>query len=224
MPAVPAQSLRWQQGSPRASWGLGRAYYALGDEEAAVTEWQRSENALSRRLAWSDAAFKRGDYAQALEQALLAQRVDPKSSSVRYRLGEAHRALGQLDEALEEYERAKRFNSFHPADPSDLASCYFGQARVYEAKKNWEAAIWHYEAGLAVPYAKGRVQVWLKYDRKLSAEEGEAASQKICAQLGGDCDASHWDSFGYLAGFELESFPVRLVAHGGEVFSAASNF
>jgi tetratricopeptide (TPR) repeat protein len=65
-------------------------------------------------------------------------------------LGEAYRATGELDRALEEYERAKEYNTFLPGDEADLASCYFGQARVYEAQRNWEAAMWHYEAGLQV--------------------------------------------------------------------------
>ncbi len=76
--------------------------------------------------------------------------LDPKSSSAHYRLGEAHRALGELDQALAEYERARELNSFLPSDEADMAACYFGEARVYEAQKKWEAAVWLYEAGLQV--------------------------------------------------------------------------
>lgn len=144
------EALAWQGDKPSASWGLGRVYYQLGDEDAAVEAWQGSESALSRLLTSSDSAFKRQDYPLALELALLAQRLNPQSSSVRYRLGEAYRATGELDLALEEYERAKEYNAFLPGDETDLASCYFGQARVYEAMTNWEAAIWHYEAGLQI--------------------------------------------------------------------------
>ncbi len=143
-----SESLRWEDANGRAHWGLGRVYYALGDDGAAVSEWQSSEEALPRLLAWSDSAFSEGDYALALEQALLADTLDARCSSVHYRLGEAYRALGQLDRALEEYEKAKEYNAFLEGDEADLASCYFGQARVYEAMKNWDAAIWHYEAGL----------------------------------------------------------------------------
>jgi tetratricopeptide (TPR) repeat protein len=138
----------WQGDNPSALWGLGQAYYHLGDEEAAVQAWQKSERSLPLLLSSSDAAFNRQDYPLALDLALLAQRLDPSSSSVAYRLGEAYRATGELDRALEEYERAKEYNAFLPGDEGDLASCYFGQARVYEVLKNWEAAIWHYEAGL----------------------------------------------------------------------------
>jgi tetratricopeptide (TPR) repeat protein len=142
------QALARQGDNPSASWGLGQAYYHLGDDDAAVKAWQGSESSLSRLLSSSDAAFKRQEYSLALELALLAQRLHPQSSSVRYRLGEAYRATGELDRALEEYERAKEYNAFLPGDEVDLASCYFGQARVYEALRNWEAARWHYEAGL----------------------------------------------------------------------------
>ena len=145
-----AQALARQGWNPSATWGLGSVYYHLGENDAAVEAWQGSESALSRLLSSSDSAFKSQDYPLALEMALLAQRLDPHSSSVRYRLGEAHGALGQLDRALEEYERAKEYNTFLPGDEADLASCYFGQARVYEALSNWEAAIWHYEAGLQI--------------------------------------------------------------------------
>ena len=144
------QALARQGWNPSASWGLGSVYYHLGDDDAAVEAWQGSERSLSRLLSSSDSAFNSQDYPLALELALLAQRLDPQSSSVRYRLGEAYRATGELDRALEEYERAKEYNSFLPGDEADLASCYFGQARVYEALRNWEAAIWHYEAGLRV--------------------------------------------------------------------------
>ena len=143
-----AQALARQGDNPSASWGLGRAYYHLGDDDAAVEAWQGSESALSRLLSSSDSAFKSQDKPLALELALLAQRLDAQSSSVRYRLGEAYRATGELERALEEYERAKEYNAFLPGDEADLASCYFGQARAYEAQRNWEAAIWHYEAGL----------------------------------------------------------------------------
>lgn len=138
----------WQGDNPSAAWGLGQAYYHLGDEEATVLAWQESERSLSQLLSSSDAAFNRRDYPLALNLAVLAQRLDPFSSSVAYRLGEGYRAMGELDRALEEYERAKEYNAFLPGDEADLASCYFGQARVYEAMKNWEAARWHYEAGL----------------------------------------------------------------------------
>ena len=143
-----AEALARQGDNPSASWGLGRVYYHLRDDDAAVEAWQGSERSLSRLLSSSDSAFKSQDYPLALELALLAQRLDPQSSSVRYRLGEAYRATGELDRALEEYERAKEYNAFLPGDEMDLASCYFGQARVYEAMSNWEAARWHYEAGL----------------------------------------------------------------------------
>jgi protein O-GlcNAc transferase len=138
----------WQRDNPSAAWGLGQAYYHLGDEDAATLTWQKSERSLPLLLSSSDAAFNRQDYPLALDLALLAQRLDPHSSSVAYRLGEAYRATGELERALEEYERAKEYNAFLPGDEADLASCYFGQARVYEARRNWEAAIWHYEAGL----------------------------------------------------------------------------
>jgi len=144
------QALARQGWNPSASWGLGRVYYHLGDDDAAVEAWQGSERALSRLLSSSDSAFKGQDYPLALELALLAQRLEPQSSSVRYRLGEAYQVTGELDRALEEYERAKEYNAFLPGDERDLASCYFGQARVYEAQSNWEAARWHYEAGLQI--------------------------------------------------------------------------
>jgi len=143
-----AEALARQGDNASASWGLGRVYYHLGDDDAAVEAWQGSESALSRLLSSSDSAFKSQDYPLALEMALLTQRLDPHSSSVRYRLGEAYRATGELDRALEEYERAKEYNTFLPGDEADLACYYFGQATVYEAQRNWEAAIWHYEAGL----------------------------------------------------------------------------
>jgi hypothetical protein len=81
------------------------------------------------------------------------------------------------------------------------------------------------EPALIVEYATNQFQIWLKHDRKLSAEAGARASAQLCQQLGGDCAASKWDSFGYLAGFVLlgkkGSFRVELVAHSGEVFSSA---
>ncbi len=89
-----------------------------------------------------------------------------------------------------------------------------------------EARLAGFEAAVVVGVAKDQYQIWLKYDRKLKSEEGERLSQKICRKIGGDCEASHWDSYGYLAGFNAldgeKPFHVELVAHGGEVFSEAA--
>ena len=145
-----AQAVSWQEDNSRARWGLGQVYHQVGDDAAAVEQWRRAEGALSRLLAASDAAFKAEDYTRALDQALLVLAVDPSSSSAHYRLGEAYRALGELDRALTEYQRAKEQNSFLPGDEADLAACYFGEARVYAAEENWDAAVWHYEVGLKV--------------------------------------------------------------------------
>ncbi len=143
-----AQAVSWQESNSRARWGLGQVYLQLGDDAAAVEEWQRTEGALPRLLTASDAAFNANDYAQALDQAVLALAHDPNSSSAHYRLGEAYRALGEPDRALSEYQRAKELNSFLPGDTADLASCYFGEARVYDAQEKWKTAVWHYEVGL----------------------------------------------------------------------------
>ena len=82
-----------------------------------------------------------------------------------------------------------------------------------------------YEPALVVEYAPDRFQVWLKHDRKLLADAAARASHFLCQKLGGDESLSHWNSFGYLAGFLRadvgKPFRVELVSHGGEVFSAA---
>jgi|GEM_PF-5855678 len=142
------EALKWQDDKSRAHWGLGLVHYQLGDQSAAVEEWRRSDAALSRLLAGSAVAYQDDEYAEAQNQALLALEVDPNSSSAHYRLGEAYRALGQLDCALIEYGKAKELNSFLSGDTADLASCYFGMARAYAAEDNWEAARWQYEVGL----------------------------------------------------------------------------
>jgi hypothetical protein len=81
------------------------------------------------------------------------------------------------------------------------------------------------EPALVIEYGPNQFQIWLKHDRKLSAAAATRASAHLCQHLGGDCAASNWDSFGYLAGFVLPGekgpFRVELVAHSGEVFSAA---
>lgn len=141
-------AVSWQDHNSRARWGLGEVYHQLGDDVAAVKQWQRTEGALPCLLGASDAAFKAEDYSEALDQVLLAVEVEPNSSSAHYRLGQAYRGLGQLDRGLSEYQRAKELNSFLPGDTADLASCYFGEARVYAAQENWDAAVWHYEVGL----------------------------------------------------------------------------
>jgi hypothetical protein len=83
------------------------------------------------------------------------------------------------------------------------------------------------QPALVVAYGKDQFQVWLKHDRKLSAEQGERATQQLCEQIGADCEHSHWDSFGYLCGFVVatagEPFRAELVAHSGEVFSQAES-
>ena len=145
-----AQAVSWQDDNSRGRWGLGEVYHQLGDDAAAVEEWRRTEGALSRLLSASDAAFKAEEYAESRDQALLALALDPNSSSAHYRLAEAYRALGEVDRALSEYQRAKQLNSFLPGDTPDLASCYFGEAKVHEAEANWDAAVWHYEVGLQV--------------------------------------------------------------------------
>lgn len=82
------------------------------------------------------------------------------------------------------------------------------------------------ESALIIQYAPNRFQIWLKHDRKLSAEAAARASAHLCRQLGGDCATSSWDSFGYLAGYTLPgaegTFRVEVVAHSGEVFRSAT--
>lgn len=121
-----------------------------------------------------------------------------------------------LDWLYEKNEKGNRIEIRPSGDHGIALISGLSQQQVQGAK------LAGFEAAVAVEYAKDRFQIWLKFDRKLSDEEGEQASQKICQQIGGDCEASHWDSYGYLAGFTANSFQVRLVAHGGEVFSAAS--
>ena len=81
------------------------------------------------------------------------------------------------------------------------------------------------EPALIVEYEPNQLQIWLKHDRKLSAESATQMSDHLCHKLGGDCEHSKWDSFGSLVGFLVpgaeKPFRVELVAHSGEVFSSA---
>lgn len=142
------QALRWQDDSSSARWGLGLAYHQRGEDGAALEEWRTRDDALSRLLVHSDVAVAAEEYTAALNWALLATELQPESSSTHYRLAEAYRGLEQPDTALREYARAKGLNSFAPGDTADMAECYFGEARLYQAQENWDTARWHYEVGV----------------------------------------------------------------------------
>ena len=89
-----------------------------------------------------------------------------------------------------------------------------------------DAKLSGYEPALVVGYGADSFQLWLKHDRKLLADVATKASQQLCQKLQGDSARSHWDSYGYLAGFLLaagaeKTFRVELVAHSREVFTAS---
>lgn len=90
-----------------------------------------------------------------------------------------------------------------------------------------DAKVSGYEPALVVAYATDRFQLWLNHDRKLLADAATQVSQKICRRLGGDCERSHWDSYGYLVGFMVRTtekpFRVELVSHSGEIFTASKS-
>ncbi len=80
-----------------------------------------------------------------------------------------------------------------------------------------------FEPAVTVACGPDCYQLWLKHDRKLSADPATLIALHICKELGGDCSNSQWDSYGYLAGFTIpageQRFSVQLVSHSGEVFS-----
>jgi RepB DNA-primase from phage plasmid len=87
---------------------------------------------------------------------------------------------------------------------------------------------------VVVETSPGNLQVWLNHGRVLSRDVSSTAARSLAEKFGGDRGSADWRHFGRLAGFtnrkekhrqEDGQFPfVRLIHHGGEVYSLSTEF
>ena len=90
-----------------------------------------------------------------------------------------------------------------------------------------ELKVHGFEPAVVVQYGPDLFQAWLKHDRKLDKESSERVAKCMAERIGADAAEAHWDSYGYLANFQLpawvhgEADEVRLLEDSGKVYSAA---
>lgn len=107
--------LRSQPESARALSMLGRAYFELGEQEAARRCWDRSlaiepdQCDLSRRVAQLE--LQQGRTAKALETLIELERRCPPSVALHHALGLAHSASGNTEASKKHFKEANRLRA-----------------------------------------------------------------------------------------------------------------
>lgn len=87
-----------------------------------------------------------------------------------------------------------------------------------------------FEPAIVVQYGADLYQAWLRHDGKLDKERSERVSKHLAQRAGGDLSAAHWDSYGFLANFEVpawvggEAQEAQLIVDSGQVYTQAHEF
>ncbi|MCC5940720.1 MAG: tetratricopeptide repeat protein [Balneolaceae bacterium] len=92
----------------------------------------------------ANAAFERGDYAEAVQLYRQAIQQDPENARLHFNLGNALSQLGQKDEAAEAYSR---FNELADS-PVDQSMADYNMGRMLTDDENYEEALNYFREAL----------------------------------------------------------------------------
>jgi DNA-binding winged helix-turn-helix (wHTH) protein len=101
-------------------------------QQLAITQSTESLSLLlNYQIAWS--LYTRRSYRPALEQSWNTLMLDPGFAPAQYTLGLAYEQIGMLDDAITEFQNARRCSSDHPATIAGLAHAYAKAGLASEA-------------------------------------------------------------------------------------------
>lgn len=146
--------------APGLHYPLGLAYRGLGDQARAQAHlgrehaleglappdplMQELNELLNSPTSWEARgvrALNRGDWATAAVHFRRGAELDPKSPSLRHRLGSALYMMGDAQGALREFERAISISPKHAQSHYSLAVLLESKGRVEEALQGYSAAV-----------------------------------------------------------------------------------
>jgi len=121
-------------------------YHMLGDLDRAIELYKKSIDIYPTAEAWTFLGWAysmRGNYEGAIEACKRAIEIDPDFGNPYNDIGSYLIELGQLDEAIEWLEKAKRAKRYEPRHYPyiNLAKVYMLKGKLYEALREIEEAI-----------------------------------------------------------------------------------
>lgn len=121
-------------------------YHMLGDLDRAIELYKKSIDVYPTAEAWTFLGWAysmRGNYEGAIEACKRAIEIDPDFGNPYNDIGSYLIELGQLDEAIEWLEKAKRAKRYEPRHYPyiNLAKVYMLKGKLYEALREIEEAI-----------------------------------------------------------------------------------
>ncbi|WP_461829409.1 tetratricopeptide repeat protein [Aquifex sp.] len=121
-------------------------YHMLGDLDKAIELYRKSIDVYPTAEAWTFLGWAysmRGNYEGAIEACKKAIEIDPDFGNPYNDIGSYLIELGQLDEAIEWLEKAKRAKRYEPRHYPyiNLAKVYMLKGKLYDALREIEEAI-----------------------------------------------------------------------------------
>ncbi len=121
-------------------------YHMLGDLDKAIELYRKSIDIYPTAEAWTFLGWAysmRGNYEGAIEACKKAIEIDPDFGNPYNDIGSYLIELGQLDEAIEWLEKAKRAKRYEPRHYPyiNLAKVYMLKGKLYDALREIEEAI-----------------------------------------------------------------------------------
>jgi tetratricopeptide (TPR) repeat protein len=148
------QVLQADQTKPDALYARGHCRRQLGDNAAALSDYNRAlsmrPDLVSARQARAGLYFERGDFDGAIDDFSEVLRHDAEEAAVLRQRGIAYARRGDVDAALADLKEAIRL---HPTD----AEAHFERGKLLEARGDVNLALNDYtEAGRLDPTGPGR--------------------------------------------------------------------
>ncbi len=121
-------------------------YHMLGDLDKAIELYRKSIDVYPTAEAWTFLGWAysmRGNYEGAIEACKKAIEIDPDFGNPYNDIGSYLIELGQLDEAIEWLEKAKKAKRYEPRHYPyiNLAKVYMLKGKLYDALREIEEAI-----------------------------------------------------------------------------------
>ena len=121
-------------------------YHMLGDLDKAIELYRKSIDIYPTAEAWTFLGWAysmRGNYEGAIEACKKAIEIDPDFGNPYNDIGSYLIELGQLDEAIEWLEKAKKAKRYEPRHYPyiNLAKVYMLKGKLYDALREIEEAI-----------------------------------------------------------------------------------
>ncbi|XP_026194563.1 peptidyl-prolyl cis-trans isomerase FKBP62 [Cyclospora cayetanensis] len=124
-----------------AAYREGLCFLEHSDQWSEEQQIQKCSVEVSLRLNLSNCFFKTGEFAQAIDEATAALKLDEKNSKAWYRRGVARAAFGLLDEARTDLASAARIDPKNVEIRNELKKCKEKLEEVRKKEKTTFGAI-----------------------------------------------------------------------------------